>query len=111
MCSIYIYIYIYILAENQPCGWDFQLVPVEGISGASGPTNLGPLAPNYAALNLFLPQQTMVWLRRVITHTHAQTYTHTVTHTHTCYCEIVWLRRDVTCYTLVTTRPTGGISS
>ena len=45
----------------------------------------------------------MVWLRRVITHTHTQTYTHTVTYTHTCYCEIVWLRRDVTCYTLVTT--------
>ena len=69
--------------------------------GPSAPTNLGPSAPNYAALNLFLPQQTMVWLRRVITHTHTQTYTHTVTYTHTCYCEIVWLRRDVTCYTLV----------
>ena len=64
--------------------------------GPSAPTNLGPSAPNYAALNLFLPQQTMVWLRRVITHTHTQTYTHTLTHTHTCYCEIVWLRRDVT---------------
>ena len=76
------YVYIYILAENPPCGRDFQLVPAEGISGAFGPTNLGPLAPNYATLNLFLPQQTVVWLRRVITHTHTQTYTHTHLHTH-----------------------------
>ena len=46
-----------------------------------------------------LPQQTVVWLRRVITHTHTHKYIHTHTHkhthlythtyTHTYYCDIV----------------------